>query len=406
MDIRRFDPKGDIRAAERIWYEVGWIENPEQASYLKDFLATGSCIVGCLRGTPECVVHTVPGTIRYVDEDLKLSAVTAVTTSRIARKQGFARHMTARQLAEAAEQGAEVAALGMFEQGFYDQVGFGTVAYEHQFRFDPATLLVDRPFRVPSRLHRDEWQDVHAALTNRLKHHGACSLDPPELLKGEMAWHENGFGLGYWEGDTLTHFIRGEARGEYGPYEISYMAYRSVDELLELFALIKSLGDQVSAVVMLEPAHVQLQTLLKQPFRNRRNTRRTEFENDHRTAAFWQVRILDLPACIARRRWHGEPVEFNLNLIDPVEEFLSNDGWQGIGGEYTVSIGAPSAARAGATPGLPVLSTTVNTFSRLFFGVASATDLQASDGMEVPESLLEPLDAAFCLPHMKTSWEF
>ena len=74
--------------------------------------------------------------------------VTAVTTSRIARKQGFARVMTARQLAEAAENGAEVAALGMFDQGFYDQVGFGTGGYEHSIRFDPARILTARSVRV------------------------------------------------------------------------------------------------------------------------------------------------------------------------------------------------------------------------------------------------------------------
>jgi len=406
MDIRRFNPKDDIRAVERIWYECGWIESPQQASYLKDFLGAGSCIVGCLNGSPECSVHTVPGTVRYVDQDLKLCAVTAVTTSRIARKQGFARYMTARQLAEGAEQGAEVAALGMFEQGFYDQVGFGTGAYEHTVRFDPATLLVDRPFRVPSRLHTDDWQQVHGAMMNRLKHHGACCLAPAELTKAELAWHDNGFGLGYYEGETLTHFFWGEAKDENGPYTISIMAYRSVDELLELLALMKSLGDQISLVIMHEPAHVQLQALLKQPFRNRRNTRKSEFENIHRSAAWWQVRILDLVACVAKRRWSGPAFEFNLNLTDPVVDFLPDDGWQGAGGEYTVSIAETSSAAAGVKAGLPALETTVNTFTRLFFGIASASELQASDGLVVPGELLESLDSAFCLPRMSTSWDF
>ena len=99
MDIRPFDPKEDIRAVERIWYECGWVENETQAGFVKDFLSAGSCIVGCLDGTPECQVHTVPGTIHHLEHPLKLCAVTAVTTSRIARKQGFARVMTAQQLA-------------------------------------------------------------------------------------------------------------------------------------------------------------------------------------------------------------------------------------------------------------------------------------------------------------------
>ena len=108
---------------------------------------------------------------------LELCAVTAVTISRIARKQGFARVMTAQQLAAAAQAGAEVAALGMFDQGFYDQVGFGTGAYEHMIRFDPATLQVDVPFRVPARLTKDNWADVHGAMVERMKHHGAVVLN-------------------------------------------------------------------------------------------------------------------------------------------------------------------------------------------------------------------------------------
>ena len=406
MDIRPLELARDLPAVQRIWREVGWLDNAEQTGYLKYFLGTGSCIVGCLNGTPECAVHTAPGSIQYVDAPLTLCAVTAVTTSRIARKQGFARIMTARQIAEAAEDGAEVAALGMFDQGFYDQVGFGTGAYEHTFRFDPATLLVDRKFRVPSRLHPDDWQALHGAMVNRLQHHGACTLDPPELMRGELAWHENGFGLGYYEGETLTHFFWGDAKGEHGPYEISYLAYRSVDELMELLALIKSLGDQVSAVVLQEPPHVQLQALLKQPFRTRRNTRRTEFENVHRTAAWWQIRILDLAACVEKRQWHGPPFQFNLALTDPAAAFLPAEGWQGSGGDYTVQVGETSSATVGATDGLPTLATSVNTFSRLFFGIASASQLQASDGLSVPLELLAPLDAAFCLPRMTTSWDF
>lgn len=406
MDIRPFDLKEDIRAVERIWYECGWVENETQAGFVKDFLSTGSCIVGCLDGTAECQVHTVPGTMNHLDQPLKLCAVTAVTTSRVARKQGFARVMTAQQLAAGAADGAEVAALGMFDQGFYDQVGFGTGAYEHMIRFDPATLQVDVPFRVPSRLTNEHWADVHGAMAGRMKHHGAVVLDPPILMKGELGWHDNGFGLGYYDGGTLSHFFWGDAKDEHGPYEISFMAYRSIDELLELLSLIRSMGDQVSSFVMQEPAHLQLQTLLKQPFRNRRNTFRSTFENIHRTAAWWQVRLLDVGACLGRFSWPGQAFEFNLMLSDPVADFLPDDGWQGVGGEYVVRIGERSGAQAGARTGLPTLTASINTFSRLFFGIASATQQLVAADFDAPEPLVQKLDAAFCLPRVTTSWDF
>ena len=406
MDIRPFDPKEDIRAVERIWYECGWVENETQAGFVKDFLSAGSCIVGCLDGTPECQVHTVPGTIHHLEHPLKLCAVTAVTTSRIARKQGFARVMTAQQLAAGAQQGAEVAALGMFDQGFYDQVGFGTGAYEHTIRFDPTTLQVDVPFRVPSRLTEENWADVHGAMAGRLKHHGAVVLDPPIIMKGELGWHDNGFGLGYYDGNSLSHFFWSEAKDEHGPYEISFLAYRSVEELLELLALIKSLGDQVSSFVMQEPAHLQLQTLLKQPFRNRRNTFRSSFENIHRSAAWWQVRLLDVAACLDRFSWPGEAFEFNLELTDPAAAFLDGAAWQGVGGEYVVRMGERSGAQLGARTGLPTLTASINTFSRLFFGIASATEQLVAPDFTAPPELIRQLDAAFCLPRMTTSWDF
>ncbi len=406
MDIRPYDPKRDLRAVERIWYECGWVSSPEEASYIKDFLGTGRCIVGCLNDTPECQVHTVPGTIRYLEDTLSLCAVTAVTTSRVARKQGFARVMTARQLATAAAEGAQVAALGMFEQGFYDQVGFGTGAYENRLRFDPATLLVDVSIRVPSRLHTDDWPAVHQAMLNRMGHHGAVNLEPPELMKAELAWTEHSFGLGYYEGESLTHFIWGEAKEEHGPYEISVMAYRTVDELLELLALIRSLGDQVNTFVMQEPPHVQLQTLLKQPFRNRRNTSNSAFENTQRAVAWWQVRLLDVPGCLPHRSFAGESFEFNLDLTDPAAAFLEDADWQGAGGEFTVRIGSESSARPGKTAGLPMLEASVNSFSRLFFGIASATQLGVGADFRADPALVPRLDEAFCLPRMQTSWDF
>ncbi len=406
MDIRPYDQARDLRNAERIWHEIGWVETPQQASHLKDFLSAGSCLTGCLRGGVECLVHTVPGSIRYLEEELKLCVVTAVTTSRIARRQGFAQKITALQLAEAALDGAEVAALGIFDQGFYDKVGFGTGSYEHTFKFDPATLLVDREFGVPTRLDKGDWKDMHAAMTSRLRGHGGCNLDPPILMKAEAGFAENGFGLGYYSGESLTHFFWCDAKGEHGPYVIAMIAYRNKDQLLELLALIKSLADQVSSVEMNEPQHLQLQSLLREPFRTRRNTRNSEHANRHHSAAWWQIRILNLAGCLARHHWHGDAFAFNLRLSDPIERHLQDNNWQGVGGDYVVRIGATSSVEKGLQTGLPELTTSVNAFSRLFFGVVSASGLGYTDHFEVEAPLVAQLDAAFCLPTPRTTWDF
>ena len=39
-------------------------------------------------------------------------------------------------------EGALVAGLGMFDQGYYDKLGFGSGAYSHRVAFDPARLSV------------------------------------------------------------------------------------------------------------------------------------------------------------------------------------------------------------------------------------------------------------------------
>ncbi|MFV2091283.1 MAG: hypothetical protein ACC642_11540, partial [Pseudomonadales bacterium] len=207
-------------------------------------------------------------------------------------------------------------------------------------------------------------------------------------------------------GERLTHFFWSETKGENGPYTITHMAYRTVDELLELLALIKSHGDQISSVSMQEPPHVQLQMLLKQPFRNRRNTKQSTFENAHSSSAWFQFRILDLHACVEARHWHGPAFRFNLRLTDPAADFLPDDGWQGVGGDFTIAIGERSGVSEGFSEGLPLLETNVNTFTRLFFGVVGASQMAASDGLLIPPALIDDLEAAFCLPRMSTSWEF
>jgi predicted acetyltransferase len=405
MDIRDYDAARDFDAVKRIWFEVGWLDDERYAPALRDFLSVGSCVTACLDGEAECAVHTVPGTIRHLHRVLPLCAVTAVTTSRVARRQGFARRLTALQLARAVDDGAEVAALGMFDQGFYDKVGFGTGGYEHQFTFDPASLRVAPEFRVPKRLSAEHWRDIHGAMVGRLAQHGACSLTPPEISKAELCFTEHGYGLGYYDGDALSHFLWFDVRGQHGPYVVNAYAYRTTDELLELLALLRSLADQVSSVKMMEPPHLQLQDLLEQPFRHRRNTRLSEHGNQHQAMAWWQLRLLSL-APLAAYEVSGVPVSFNLELEDPIAGELPDERWQGLGGSYRVALGRRSVVVPGSAAALPTLRASVNALSRLFFGVASASALAVTDDFHAPAELLEHLDVAFRLPQPRPGWDF
>ncbi|MCH7742745.1 MAG: hypothetical protein IIB71_08830 [Proteobacteria bacterium] len=55
------------------------------------------------------------------------------------------------------------------------------------------------------------------------------------------------FGLGYYDGpgNTLSHFIWGEAKEEYGPYIITWKAYQTKDQLQGEETLLQSLDDSL-----------------------------------------------------------------------------------------------------------------------------------------------------------------
>ncbi len=405
--LRAYDPERDLDAVLRIWMEVGWLESAEKRPTLEAFLAAGQAEVAEMDGVPECAVHWSPGTIRYQNTSLPLCAVTAVTTSHIGRKRGFASRMTARALQQGAEAGCAVAALGMFEQGFYDRLGFGTGCYESIFAFDPSSLDVKHvPYRTPVRLTSDHWRDMHAALAGTLPAHGAVRLDSAEFVRGELGFPTKPFAFGYRDdAGALTHFVLGDLEDEYGPFRVIWMAYRSTSELLELLRLLHELSDQFRTVKMAEPPHVQLQALLREPIRDRDRTRGAKGGSQHESIAWMQLRILDVARCIAARRFPGPDVRFNLTLEDPLAGCVEG-GWAGISGAYTVTIGTSSTVSEGHTEGLPVLEADVSAFSRLWLGVRPATTLAVSDHLEAPRDLLEALDEAFCLPRAKPGMEF
>jgi hypothetical protein len=351
----------------------------------------------------------MPGAIRYQDEDLPLSAVTAVLTSRIARRQGLAKRLTAQVIAADAAEGALVSSLGIFEQGFYNLLGYGSGSYVHWLSFDPAQLNVDRKARVPRRLTEDDWEVIHIAALARRRGHGGANIHPPELTRAELGWTENGFGLGYNDGPNgeLTHYIWCRAKGEHGPYWVYFMAYQNTDQFLELMALIKNLGDQIRQVWMREPGGIQLQDLLIQPFRYRQLTESGKFENRARASAYWQLRICDLQGCLAQTHLWSDELRFNLKLSDPIEKYLDDDApWRGISGKYVVTLGSSSGAEKGTDKSLPTLTASVGAFSRLWMGVRPATGLSATDDLSGPSELLEKLDRALCLPEPKLDWDF
>ena len=405
--IRPFDYDKDLDAVKRIWREVGWTTSATETG-IDDFFAVGETIVATMDGVPECSVHILDGTMRVQETDLPLCAVMAVTTSRIARSAGFAKKLTALQLARGAEQGAALAALGMFDQGFYDQLGFGTGSYAHRFTIDPSSL--DVPHRVPApvRLTKDDYADMHAAMAGRHKVHGSVVLHQPRLIRGELGFDEDGFGLGYRADDgRLSHFVWLTGSGERGPYEVRWLGYENGAQLIELLGLMKSFADQIYSLRMVEPPEIQLQSLLRRPFRTLGATAKGNHANQHESMAYWQARIMDLPACVAGLHLPGVDLDFSVRVSDPVDGVLPDDvSWRGIGGEYVVHLGETSHAQRGRDDQLPELQCSVNALTRLLLGIRPASSLALTDDFAGPADLLVELDDSIRLPDAIPGWDF
>ena len=225
-----------------------------------------------------------------------------------------------------------------------------------------------------------------------------------------MIWHdlmslEKGFGLGFRMDGRLTHFFYAEMEHESGPCKVRFLGYESGEQLLELLGLLKSMADQLLSVSLIEPQEVQLQDLLRRPFRERSRTKTSKHAVSNEARAWWQARILDVDACLGQVRWAGQPFTFNISLTDPLAD-LVDDGWRGVGGEYVVRVGEQTSVETGRSADADTLGCSVNALTRLWLGVASTTNLALIDQVSGPAPLLNRLDEVFRTPVPCFGWDF
>ena len=155
---------------------------------------------------------------------------------------------------------------------------------------------------------------------------------------------------------------------------------------------------------MIEPPELQLQALLKRPFRSRDLSKGSKHQSDIKALAWWQARILDLPACVAALADATTDLAFELQVSDPLASY-ENDA--GIGGRWRVQLGVNAGAeRVSSASDLPVLETSVNTLTRILTGVGSASNLALTDNIVATPGLLADLDRAIHLPAPLMGWDF
>ena len=417
---RLLDPDRDMDAAARTWLECGWLEAGEdkQRAGFEEFVRSCTAWVGAPAEDvePECLFLTTPGDLRHLRQELPLSVVAAVTVSRVARRRGLASRLTAHAVADSAEKGAVVSALGMFDQGFYDRLGFGNGPYDHMIEFDPNALRLPkdhpRPSAPPVRLTPEHADEMHASLLARRRGHGGVNLTHPGLTRGHSRMIRNGFGLGFRDPDTgeLTHhfFAKVETGEEDSPVRLNWMSYQDRSQLLDLLGVLKDLGDQHTLIKILEPSDVRLQDLMDRPSRRQDMSAGGAAPERMWCLAWWQMRLLDIARAVGVLRLNSlRSVSFNLALSDPISDLLEpGRPWTGVGGDWTVELGPESSARKGRSEGLPTLQASVGAFTRLWLGAEPARALANTDDLSGPASLLDDLDEVVCLPVPRIDWDF
>ena len=211
----------------------------------------------------------------------------------------------------AAADGAAVALLGMFEQGFYDRFGFATGAPMLVARSTPPRCASTTAVSVTRRLGLADGAAMGDAMRRRLPHHGRVTSTPRTHGRG-MGIPRQPFALGYRDGDRITHFVAGSLKEENGPFEIQFCSYETGDSCSNCSAAARTRrpgalgGDDGTAAPAAPSADRRAN---RQRSRSRRGAHEPAPGSDLVAA-----RVLDVPAVVSARQWVGPPVEFDLVL--------------------------------------------------------------------------------------------
>ena len=165
--------------------------------------------------------------------------------------------------------------------------------------------------------------------------------------------------------------------------------------------MLRCLADQVRWVVIPEPWCLQLQVLTSYPYRQHVLTKGTTNEYRVVNEAWWQARVLDLPACVAPLRT-VRPLTLSLTVTDP----LAERGLDTVQGDWTLTLSPDGSTATRGHAGQADVACSVNTLTRLLLGVREPSTVLATDGVDVDPDLAASLDDAVRLPRPDVGLDF
>ena len=170
---RVFERDRDLEQLQRVWRETGWLEEGDLSKRgIEAYLNACDTIVEDVHGVMDIGASRAEGVLQVQGSGLPLCVIAGVYAGLAGRQGGHATRLTALQVAAGVADGAAVASLGIFDQGFYDRLGFGIGPYVHRMTVEPASLKVPRLERSPVRLTVDDAAEMHACRLARRHEHG------------------------------------------------------------------------------------------------------------------------------------------------------------------------------------------------------------------------------------------
>lgn len=410
MGIAVYDPSLHLEDCLLTWKDAGWLaKGLEKAA--EEFIGAGSALVGLENGKAVALATSGKGSFHHClhGGELPFCAVKSVNVAFHGRKLGYAARLTSALLAEAGERGDACAGLGMFEQGFYDRLGFANMPYWNSLQLRPSDIAIQGEMSSrPVRLAAEDWEEIHRNRTQRYRCHGSLNLSSA-TTKASIGFSPGCFALGFRNraGELTHHVFFEKISGEHGPALTGWLVFSNHEQFRDLMILLKSMGDQIDLVRISEPPGLQLQSLVKKPLSARRRTLSAPRERaEVRSLAWTQCRILSPTGCIDGMNCPGKPCSFNLILHDPIEEHLEGRGsWRGCSGEYTVNLSSGSCVESGLSRGLQLLECSVNAFSMLWSGSTRASLLPYLFSVNAPVELLEDIEQSMPMPEPFYDWE-
>lgn len=190
---------------------------------------------------------------------LSMGGVGGVSTHPLGRRQGYARQVLVRLLADMREQGHVVSSLMPFRESFYGRLGWAGFPVTRVIKFAPGNLQPLLRWELPGEttLHEDEagWNDSEAFLKRVQPSVHGMSLFGPMVVKGQFQ-HQKRWVVLARDGDEVVGTMRYTISDWRGDLDVDTFFATTAAGKYQLLRWLALHADQVVSITMTLPPDV------------------------------------------------------------------------------------------------------------------------------------------------------